>query len=126
MDTAYHRHATVVGTQGTLYTEYLNHTSDKPAGDRHGYQPSELRVRRGAANVVPLERVTVATGSGFYFAAEAFAKMVAERDVASVERAAAASIDIAAMLEAIAESAKTGSVVQVPGAVQPGKGPQGS
>jgi predicted dehydrogenase len=126
MDAAYHRHATVVGTQGTLYTEYLNHTSDEPAGDRYGYQPSQLRVRRGAANVVPLEPVTVATGSGFRFAAEAFANMVAERDLAFVERAAAASIDIAAMLEAIAQSARTGSAVQLPDAVQTRKGPQGS
>jgi predicted dehydrogenase len=126
MDAAYHRHATVAGTQGTLYTEYLNHTSDNPAGDRYGYQPSELRVRRGAANVVPLERVTVATGSGFRFAAEAFAKMVAEREVAVVERAAAASIDIAAMLGAIAESARTGSAVHLPGTAQPEKGSQGN
>jgi predicted dehydrogenase len=116
MDVANHRHATIVGAQGSIYTEYLNHTSDSDSATAHphGYLPSQLRVRRGVANTVPLESVTVATGSGFRFAAEAFARMVTERDVAFAERAAAASVDIAAMLEAIAESAKTGSAVQLP------------
>ena len=40
-----------------------------------------------------------ATGSGFLFAAEAFANVVANKDFAAVERAASASLDIAATLK---------------------------
>ena len=115
MDTANHRRATIAGTLGTIETEYINHTSAQPGGDRHGYLPSQLRVRRGTANHLPFEEIVSATGSGFRFAAEAFAKVVAEQDFAAVGRAAAASIDNAATLEAIARSARLGQPVEVPG-----------
>jgi len=115
MDVANHRRATIVGTGGTIETEYLNHTSDRAVGHPHGYQPSQLRVRRGVANTVPLETVPSATGSGFRFAAEAFAKVVAEHDFVAVARATAASLDIAATLEALARSARTGKPVKVGG-----------
>jgi hypothetical protein len=52
--------------------------------------------------------------------------MAAERDVAFVERAATASIEIAAMLEAIAESARTGSAVRLPTRVRSNKAPRGT
>ena len=107
MDVANHRRATIMGTAGTIETEYLNHTSDGP-GHPWGYLPSELRVRRGTANSIPFEPVPSATGSGFRFGAEAFADVVATGDTAAVERAAQASIDIAATLEAIARSAREG------------------
>jgi predicted dehydrogenase len=107
MDAATHRHATIVGTQGTIYTEYLNHTSRSTTGHPYGYQPSELRMRRGIANTVPVEQVVSPVGSGFLFAADGFARMVAERDTAAMEYGAAASVDIAAMLDAIALSART-------------------
>ena len=113
MDTANHRHATIAGTQGSILTEYLNHTSEVAAGGQHGYLPNELRVRRGTANTIPLEPVAAATGSGFRYAAEAFARMIADADVDAVEQAAAASLDIASMLEAIAASARSGGPVRV-------------
>ena len=50
MDAANHRGATIVGTQGTIETEYLNHTSSQAGGHVWGYLPSQLRVRRGTAN----------------------------------------------------------------------------
>lgn len=112
MDTANHRRATIMGTQGTIETEYLNHTSDGP-GHPWGYLPSQLRVRRGIANSIPFEDIRAASGSGFRFAAEAFAKVVAEQDFDAIERAAAASLDIAATLEAIARSAREGRPVAV-------------
>ncbi len=112
MDGGMHRHATVVGTEGTVYTEYLNHTSDQPAGNAFGHLPSRMSVRRGVAPR-PFEVVTSPTGSGFRFAAEAFARLVAEGDVAAMERAAAASIDIAATLDAIGRSARTGQWVEL-------------
>ena len=116
MDAATHRHATIMGSKGTVETEYLNHTSGHTSkGPVHpwGYLPSQMRVRRGTANSIPFEDISSATGSGFLFAAEAFANVVANKDFAAIERAASASLDIAATLEAIARSARTGLAVDV-------------
>jgi predicted dehydrogenase len=110
MNTANHRHATIVGSHGTVETEYLNHTSDSHT-HAWGYLPSQLRVRQGIANSIAFEEIHSTTGSGFRFAAEAFAKVVRESDIAAIERAAAASHDIAATLDAIHTSARTGQVV---------------
>lgn len=110
MDTANHRRATIVGSHGTVETEYLNHTSDLHT-HAWGYLPSQLRVRQGIANSIPFEDVHSASGSGFRFAAEAFATVVRDGDTAAIERAAAASHDIAATLDAIQTSARTGQVV---------------
>jgi predicted dehydrogenase len=106
MNVANHRRATIMGTAGTIETEYINHPSASV--------PSQLRVRRGIANTIPFEDIPSIGGSGFAYCAEAFAKVVAERDVGAIGRAAAASIDIAATLEAIAVSAKVGATVEVP------------
>jgi predicted dehydrogenase len=106
MDAANHRRATIVGSAGTIETEYLNHTSAEAGGDAQGYLPSQLRVRRGTANSIAFEDIRSGVGSGFRFVAEAFAAKVAQRDFAAIERAAAASLDIAATLEAIARSAR--------------------
>ena len=120
MDAATHRHATIIGSRGTVETEYLNHTSGHTSGHTSkgpvhpwGYLPSQMRVRRGTANSIPFEDITSATGSGFLFAAEAFAKVVADKDFAAIERASSASVDIAATLEAIARSARTGLAVDL-------------
>jgi predicted dehydrogenase len=113
MDTATHRHASIVGTLGVIETEYLNHTSTQAGGHPFGHLPSLLRLRRGVGNAVPFETVHSATGSGFRFAAEAFAGVVAARDFAAVARAAAASLDNAATLEALARSARLGRPVDV-------------
>lgn len=116
MDVALHRHATVVGSDGLIETEFLNHTADALTGRPHGYQPSLMRVRRGAGSG-PIETVAAPTGSGFRFAAEAFARVVAAGDHAAIGRAARASIDIAAMLDAIAASARgDGQWVALPAA----------
>jgi predicted dehydrogenase len=112
MDTANHRYATIVGSHGTVETEYLNHTSDSHT-HAWGYLPSQLRVRQGIANSVPFQEVHSATGSGFRFAAEAFAQVVREGDMAAIERAATASHDIAATLDAIHTSARTGQVTEL-------------
>ena len=114
MDAATHRRATIVGTKGTIETEYLNHTSEHASGHPYGYQPSQLRVRRGTANTVPFEEIRSSVGSGFRFAAEAFGGLVAQRDFAAVERAAEASLDNAATLESMARSARLEQAVDVP------------
>ena len=113
MDTANHRHATLTGSAGTIETEYLNHTSPQAGGHPMGYLPSRLRVRRGTANSIPFEDVRSGTGSGFRFAAEAFATVIAAKDFAAVGRAAEASLDNAATLEAMAQSARLGRAVEV-------------
>lgn len=112
MDGGLHRHATIVGASGVIETEYLNHTSAEAGGDSFGHLPSLLRVRRGVSQ--PFEEVRSGTGSGFRFAAEAFARVVAERDTDAIERAADASLDIAATLEALGRSAREGREVELP------------
>ena len=113
MDTANHRRAIIMGSMGTIETEYLNHTSEVTAGHPYGYQPSQLRVRRGIAATIPFEEVHSEVGSGFFFAAEAFAKAVAAKDETLMAHSAAFSIDNAATLAAIIASAKQGVSVSV-------------
>lgn len=113
MNGANHRYASIVGSAGTLETEYLNHTATQPGSDARGYLPSLLRVRRGIANTVPFEAVHSPVGSGFCFAAEAFARVVATQDFAAINRAAAASLDIAATLAAVARAARSGQTETV-------------
>ena len=105
MDVAAYRSATIVGTQGVIDYQFQNHTSDQVDGG--------LRLRRPPGAAVPLEAFNDGTGNGFRFAAEAFAKVVANRDTAAVDRAAQASMDIAATLEALARSAREGCEVAV-------------
>ena len=64
----------------------------------------------------PSTAATPPLRSGFRFAAEAFARLVAQRDFAATQRAAAASLDIAATLEALARSAREGRPVDLPSA----------
>ena len=113
MDAANHRRATIVGSTGTIETEYLNHTTAPGTVSPYGYLPSQLRVRRGIGNTVPFEDIITGTGSGFRFAAEAFATVVRAQDFAAIERAAQASLDNAATLEAMASSARLGQMVDV-------------
>ena len=116
MDAASHRRATIVGSAGTIDTEYLNHTSEQTGGpldNPYGYLPSQMRLRRGTANNIPFEVIESGGGSGFRFAAEVFARLVAARDFDAMGRAAEASLDNAATLEALAQSAKLGRPVDV-------------
>ena len=112
MDMALHRHATIVGSDGVITTEFLNHTSEPGRAHPWGYLPSQLRVRRGSG-AGPFETISSPTGSGFRFAAEAFAAVVAAKDFAAIERAEQASLDIAATLDAIAVSARAGAIAEV-------------
>lgn len=113
MDVANVRRATICGSDGTLETEYLNHTAGAVGRSPHGYLPSQMRLRRGIANTLAFEDIRSPSGSGFRFAAEAFAKVIREQDHAAVARAAQASIDNAATLEALAKSARTGVAVEL-------------
>jgi predicted dehydrogenase len=106
MNVANHRRAVIMGTAGTIETEYINHPS--------AAVPSQLRIRRGIANTIPFEDVPSADGSGFRYEAEAFAALVRKPDPAALAAEAAFSIDIAATLEAIAQSARSGEPVSLP------------
>ena len=112
MDVGYHRLATILGNNGVIETEFLNHTASKTPHPQN-YLPSLMRVRKGFANSIPFVEVQSATGSGFAFCVEAFAKRIQAKDFAAIERAAQASLDIAATLEAIAQSAKLNAAVGV-------------
>lgn len=101
-----HRQALVVGTEGTLTTEFQNHTTEPGVAHPFGFQPSLLRVRRSRFGNVPFESLPSAAGSGFRFAAEAFADVIQRADHAAIARAASASIDIADTLAALGESAR--------------------
>ncbi len=111
MDGANHRMATIVGTQGTIDTEYLNHTSKETHGHPYGYVPSQLYVRRGIANSIAFEPVDADTGSGFFFAAESFARIVRTNDIAAIEYYRQTSLDNAATLASIIESARSKQTV---------------
>ena len=107
MNVANHRRAVIMGTMGTLETEYINHPS--------AAVPSQLRIRRGIANTIPFEDVAAPFGSGFRYEAEAFADMIRRNDAAAFEAAAQFSIDIATTLEAIGESARAGPAIALAG-----------
>ncbi len=112
MNVGYHRLATILGSDGVIETEFLNHTSVVP-GHPAGFLPSMMRLRRGFASTRPFEDILSSPGSGFVFCAEAFAKVIREKDHGAIERAATASCDIAASLDAIARSAQSGQAVSL-------------
>jgi predicted dehydrogenase len=115
MDGAGHRYAAVVGAQGTLYTEYLNHTAEVGSGNAYGYIPNATFIRKGIPATIPFERVVSPVGSGFRFAAETFAQLVRGTQPSSAaEEMARTSMDIASTLEAIHQSAKDGRPVTIP------------
>ncbi len=105
MNVAHHRHASIVGSDGWIETEYANHTAEHAGSHPWGYQPCLMRLRRGAA-AAAIETLSAPAGSGFRFAAEAFARVLRDGDRDAIERAAQASIDIAATLDAITASAR--------------------
>jgi hypothetical protein len=106
-----HRQALIVGTDGVLETEYLNHTAARVGDNAQGYLPSQMRLRRGPGMRTPFEAVSSPVGSGFRFAAEAFAAKVVAGDHTALARAAEASLDNAGTLAAIARSARLGQAV---------------
>jgi D-xylose 1-dehydrogenase (NADP+, D-xylono-1,5-lactone-forming) len=103
--TSYHRHALISGDNGSIETAYLNHP---PIGG-----PAVLHVRRGRMVTDAIETITTAEGNGFLAEADAFQQLVAHGPAAWNGATPAQSIQIAATLEAIAESARTGQTVSL-------------
>ena len=103
--TSLYREAVVLGSDGVIETPYSNHT----APDR----PALFREKRGIGWDAAFDEVASGSGNGFRFEVEAFARMV--RGDAPGEAAAweAISLDNAATLEAILESARSSKRVVV-------------
>jgi predicted dehydrogenase len=67
----------------------------------------------GCANIARQFSRDVTASPAVRFAAEAFARVIAAGDHAAIERAAQASLDNAATLDALARSARLGQAVDV-------------
>jgi D-xylose 1-dehydrogenase (NADP+, D-xylono-1,5-lactone-forming) len=101
--TGYHRHALISGDNGSIETTFLNHP---PTGG-----PAVLHVKRGKMVTDPVESITTGDGNGFLFEADAFQQLVAHGPAAWTGATPQQSVDIAATLEAIGQSARTGQAV---------------
>ncbi|MBO1080672.1 Gfo/Idh/MocA family protein [Roseomonas haemaphysalidis] len=109
MATAGHRHATITGDLGVIETSYGNHAPQ-------GAATLPLRVKRGAANPVPFEELTVPATDGFRAEAESFARMIRLGPQHWSGASEAESVDVALALEAIALSAREDRWVTLPSA----------
>ena len=99
------RQALIVGDKGVIETGYANHA---PASGM-----LSLRIKRGVPNTIPFETEEMPCGDGFRLEAESFAQQI--RTGSGWNGASQAeSLDIAAALAAIGESARTGSWVTIP------------
>jgi D-xylose 1-dehydrogenase (NADP+, D-xylono-1,5-lactone-forming) len=103
--TSYHRHALIAGDNGSIETTFLNHP---PTGG-----PAVLYLKRGKMVTDPVETITTGDGNGFLFEADAFQQLVAHGLGAWNGATPQQSIDIAATLEAIGQSARTGQAVSL-------------
>ena len=103
--TARHRHAFIAGDEGTIATSYFNDTS--------ATFPPRLDVRRGTGWDAQHEVVETAACNGFLAEAESFHDLVREGIARWVGATPEESIDIALMLDALAESARTRAPVDI-------------
>jgi predicted dehydrogenase len=105
MATAAHRHAVIAGDAGVIETGYANHALP-------GAATLPLRIRRGVQGTLPMETLDLPAGDGFRAEAESFGALV-RTGAGWTGATEQESLDIAATLAAIAESAPTGAWVQV-------------
>ncbi len=105
MDTAVQRLALVVGSEGVIETDYLNHTSQA--------RPGCLRLRRGAGWDATTQDEPYALANGFRCEAEHFARQVALPAAQRDQEDEALSLQNMATLEALLRSAHEGRVVSI-------------
>ena len=105
MDAVLYRQALIVGTQGLIETDYLNHTD--------GVRRGALGVRRDVGCDVPLESIDFERGNGFRYEAEHFAALVHAGGPRAAEGDALLSLQNMATQEALGQAARSGAVVQV-------------
>ena len=106
LSAAAHRHAVVIGERGVIETSYSNHAPASGA--------LSLRIKRGTPGTVPFETLEVPGGDGFRAEGESFARTI--RQGASLWNGVseAESIDTVLALQSIAESARSGTWVDLP------------
>jgi len=103
--TAYHRHAQIAGETGILESLYLNHP---PIGGA-----PMVTIRRGELAAGTIETHSAEGGNGFRLEAESFARLVAGDLGAWTGVTPEESIDIAGILAAILESARSGRPIDL-------------
>jgi predicted dehydrogenase len=103
--TARHRHAYIAGDAGSLSTTYYNDTG--------AAFPPRLGVRRGTGWDATRETIETAATAGFLAEAESFHDLVREGWSRWVGATPEESIDIALVLDALAQSARSGAVVDL-------------
>lgn len=103
--TARHRHAFIAGDAGSIATTYFNDTSAS--------FPPLLDVRRGTGWDAARERIETAMAGGFLAEAESFHGLVRNGWTDWTGATPAESVDIALMLDALADSARRGTPVDV-------------
>lgn len=99
----YQRIATILGTQGSIVTGFRNHMAEP------------MQIWRGGALTTVPEVLTTPKMSGFLAEAEAFADTIALGPEHWSGADASQSLDIALTLEALAQSARSGTPITLPG-----------
>jgi predicted dehydrogenase len=103
--TAYHRHGQIAGDGGVIDTMFLNHP---PIGG-----PAQIQIRRGVAAISEIDTIPMPEGNGFLAEANSFARMIADGPSHWTGATPQESIDIAATLAALLESARTGRTIDL-------------
>lgn len=103
--TAMHKQALIAGTDGILQTTFYNNPSP--------IAPPVLQLRRGTGRDNPLETLEVPATNGFLGEAESFARLVRHGPEQWNGVTPEESVDIALTLDALLQSARTGSSVAV-------------
>jgi predicted dehydrogenase len=103
MDTAVHRRAFIMGSNGIIDTDYLNHALPD--------QPGMLRLRQGTSWGLPLLDQAYDFADGFRSEAQAFVALV--RGHGDTLETTSVSMDVAATLDAILASARANKAMPV-------------
>ena len=104
MSSSFHRKALIVGSNGVIETDYSNHG---PAdGQLH------MNIKRGVPKIIGFETSTISAADGFKLEAESFATWV-RTGKGWTGASEAVSLDVAATIEAITKSLKSGRYEEV-------------
>jgi len=104
--TCVHRQALIAGSNGVIQTTYLNHTS-APA-------QAVLQLRVGTDKDAVDSTVQTSAANGFLAEAESFERLVRSGPAQWSGTTPEESIDIMLTLDAIRQSARTGSAIEIP------------
>jgi D-xylose 1-dehydrogenase (NADP+, D-xylono-1,5-lactone-forming) len=97
--TGFHRHALIAGDEGIIETDYTNHAWSSG--------PPLIRLRRGLGFRTPYEVIETPGGDGFLAEADSFNSLINEGESVWSGATKDESLDIAATLDAIAQSARS-------------------